>query len=137
MELLETQDPEKKKLIETSEWHKHEIEREVREITDKTESVLKNALIIGGVLAATYLIVSSLSSSSKKKKRKKEKSNPGGDSLAESINAEEHNVYSPPSFLSQLGERVAAQATVLLLDIAKEKLADYLSKRSDSNENPS
>ena len=51
MELLETQDPERRKLLETSDRHKREFEKEVKDMSDKTEKVVKNALIIGGVLA--------------------------------------------------------------------------------------
>ena len=69
MELLETQDPEKKRLIEASDRHKQELQREVKAMSDKTEKVVKNALIIGGTLAVTYLLITQLGSSKKKKKR--------------------------------------------------------------------
>ncbi|MDZ7646791.1 MAG: hypothetical protein U5K54_06175 [Cytophagales bacterium] len=48
MELLETTDPEKKRLIEATGRHKYELQREVKAISDKTENAVKNALIIGG-----------------------------------------------------------------------------------------
>ena len=70
MELLETQDPEKRKLLETSNRHRQEMEREIKDISQKTEKVLKNALIIGGALALTYIVVNQLSSSKTKKKKK-------------------------------------------------------------------
>jgi hypothetical protein len=41
MELLESQDPEKIKLIETSDRHKRELEKEMKSMTDKTEKVVK------------------------------------------------------------------------------------------------
>jgi hypothetical protein len=132
MELLETQDPDKKRLIEESDRHKYELQKEVKAISDKTEKVVKNALIIGGALAITYLIVSQLGSS-KKKKSKKAKSK-----IAEESNESLEDIepsYSPPSFLSQLGDRVVSQATVVLLDIAKDKLAEYLNNRKTKNEN--
>jgi hypothetical protein len=132
MELLETQDPDKKRLIEESDRHKYELQKEVKAISDKTEKAVKNALIIGGALAITYLIVSQVGSS-KKKKSKKAKSN-----IAEESNESLENTepsYSPPSFLSQLGDRVVSQATVVLLDIAKDKLAEYLNNRKTKNEN--
>jgi hypothetical protein len=132
MELLETQDPDKKRLIETSHRHKHEIAREVKEITGKAEQVLKNALIIGGALALTYLLITQIGGVRKKKKAKKSQS----ASASPPTEQEEQPVYTPPSFLTQVGERIAAQATVLLLDLAKEKLSEYLSKRSEANENP-
>ena len=73
MELLETQDPERKRLLETSDRHKRAMEKELSEITQKTDRVLKNALIIGGSLALTFLIVSSLAKRRKKKKKKGKK----------------------------------------------------------------
>lgn len=133
MELLETQDPEKKRLIETSDRHKYELEREVRALSDKTERVVKNALIIGGTLAITYLVVSQLSSSKKKRRRVKARQKTEGSSA--DVDLEEEESYSPPTFLSQLGERVTTQATALLLGIAKDKLAEYLSNRKEKDEN--
>ena len=70
MELLETQDPDKKKLIETSDRHKRAMEKELSDLTEKTDRVLKNALIIGGSLALTFLVISALSKKRKKKKKK-------------------------------------------------------------------
>jgi hypothetical protein len=135
MELLETQDPEKKRLIETSDRHKHELEKEVKEISDKTERMVKNALIIGGTLAVTYLLVNSLSSSGKKRKRTKAKAKQTeAVDTDDSESDEVTSSYSPPSFLSQVGERLATQATALLLGIAKDKLSEYLSNRKQ-NEN--
>jgi hypothetical protein len=133
MELLETQDPEKKRLIETSDRHKHELEKEVKSISDKTERVVKNALIIGGTLALTYLVVTQLSSS---RKRKKAKAKPSEEVDAADSSLEEAGAsYSPPSFISQIGERLATQATALLLGIAKDKLGEYLSNRKQKDEN--
>jgi FtsZ-interacting cell division protein ZipA len=130
MELLETQDPEKKKLIETSERHKRELEKEIHEMSDKTERTLKNALIIGGTLAVVYLIVSNINTT--KKKRKKVKADAAREGIiAEEADddAEESSVSGASSFISQVGERLTAQATAMLLEMAKDKLAEYLNKR--------
>ncbi|MCE7863808.1 MAG: hypothetical protein DYG99_09735 [Bacteroidetes bacterium CHB5] len=129
MELLETQDPEKKKLIEASDRHKKELLREVKDMSDKTEQVVKNALIIGGTLAVTYLLVSQVRSSKKKKAKVKAKGVQNSEP-----DLEPTPVYSPPSFLSQLGDRLVNQATLLLLDVAKEKLSEYLSNRKQKHE---
>jgi hypothetical protein len=135
MELLETQDPEKKKLIEASDRHKHEIEKEVKELSDKTERIVKNALIIGGTLAVTYLIVSSLSSG-KKKKKVKSKTNLTGENGSPDPETEIASAsFVSSSILSQLGERFATQATAILLGIAKDKLTEYLSNRKQKDEN--
>lgn len=134
MELLETQDPEKKRLIETSDRHKQELEKEVKAISDKTERIVKNALIIGGTLAITYLIVSQLSSSKKKRKKAKAKQI-DEDETPDSILGDVRGADSSPSFLSQLSERVTTGATAILLGIAKDKLAEYLSNRKQKDEN--
>ena len=127
MELLETQDPEKRKLLETSSRHRQEMEREIKDISQKTEKVLKNTLIIGGALALTYIVVSQLSSS-KSKKRKSKKDKEAENSL------DEEPIDQSPSLLSKMGDKALNMATVLLLDLAKEKLSEYLQHRKSKNE---
>jgi len=135
MELLESQDPEKKKLIETSDRHKRALEKEVNELTEKTERVLTNALIIGGSLALTYFVISSFSGGKRKRKKKKNKDSkaviPEGTEGVEEIPDE----IETPSLIGQIGTKVLNHATGLLLDIAKEKLFEYLESRKKGNEN--
>ncbi len=128
MELLETQDPERRRLIETSDRHKHELEKEVKSLSDKTEKTLKNALVIGGVLAVTYLVVNQLSSSSRKKKRTKAK-------LAVTNGVEDLIEDETPSVFSQMGAKIADTATVVLLDLAKDALAEFLKTRKQKDGN--
>jgi hypothetical protein len=136
MELLESQDPLKRKLIETSDRHKRELEKELKDITQKTEKTLKNALIIGGSLALGYLLVSQLSSSKRRVKAvaKKKKA-----AVAEVETDEEEAavevVSGESSLISQIGTQVLNQATFLLLELAKEKLAEYLQTRKVKDEN--
>ena len=126
MELLETQDPEKRKLLETSNRHRQEMEREIKDISEKSEKVLKNALIIGGALALTYIVVNQLSSSKrKKKKQKKEKE-------IDNLSSEEPRDESP-SMISQIGDKALNMATVLLLDLAKDKFSEYLQHRKSKD----
>jgi len=127
MELLETQDPEKRRLLETSNRHRQEMEREIKDVSQKSERVLKNALIIGGALSLTYIIVSQLSSS-KAKKRKLRK-----DKVDENLVNEEPADESP-SLLSKIGDRAINMASVILLDLAKEKLSEYLQNRKSKDE---
>lgn len=134
MELLESQDPHKRKLIETSDRYKRELEREVKSITEKTERTMKNALIIGGSLALTYFLISQLSSTTKKKKRKKIKAVKVIQPAAEDDDFEEEE--SEPSVISKIGTQVMSQASFLLLELAKEKLGEYLqSRKSKEDEN--
>ena len=124
MKLLEKSDAEKKKLIETSDRYKREIEAEVESISQSTERILTNALFIGGALALTYLVVTGLAGS-KKKKTKKEKKETEEDEDEES---------SEPSVIAQIGEVLITQATMVLLEFAKEKLAEYLQRNQSTDE---
>jgi hypothetical protein len=126
MEFLETQDPEKRRLIETSNRHRQEMEREIKDISQKTEKVLKNALIIGGSLALTYIVFNQLSSSKKRKKKQKT------DKEIDNLDSEEPADQSP-SMVSQIGSKALNMATVLLLDLAKDKLSDYLQHRKSKD----
>ncbi len=130
MELLETQDPEKKKLIETSDRHKRAMEKELQDLTQKTDRALKNALIIGGSLALTFLVVSALSRRRKKKKKKLA----AVAALEAGINTENGEVAEEeddgPSILGQVGTQLLNQASVILLDIARQKLKEYLATRN-------
>lgn len=132
MELLESQDPEKKKLIETSDRHKRALEKQVSALTQKADKMVTNVLIIGGSLALTYFLISSLSGG-KKKKRKLKKARE--QAAMEAGVEEEEKEDTSPSVLGQIGTRVLNEASVILLDIAKEKLAEYLESRKKTDEN--
>ncbi len=129
MELLETQDPEKKKLIEASNRHRLEMERGVKDISDRSEKALKNGLIIGGALALTYVVISQLSSSKSKKKKIKR-----AQATTHEIAATEEDADESPSLLSKIGDKLVSTATVFLLDLAKEKLSDYLLHKKSKDE---
>ena len=127
MGLRETQDPDKRRLIEKSEQHRRELEQEISQISDKTQRILTNALIIGSVLALSYLVVSQLSKGgSKKDKKKKSGSNNTApvDAIMESPEKEEKN-----GLLAEIGTKVVNQATLILIDIARQKLMEYLESR--------
>ncbi|MFN5072679.1 MAG: hypothetical protein ACK51D_10375 [Cyclobacteriaceae bacterium] len=128
MELLEIQDPEKKRLIEESERHKRELDREVGEFSDRTERVVKNALVIGGALALSYFLFTQFSGKKKKTKPKKQQA----DRVSAEVELEEPD--QPPSFLSKVGTQVMSQATVMLLALAKEILAEHLQSRKEKHE---
>lgn len=137
MELLESQDPDKKRLIESSERHKRALEKQVNELGAKTEKMLTNALIIGGSLALTYFVVSSLSSGKKKKKRKAKAAKAKAEVTDESDEEIEESSGSivAPTIINMVGSRIINTLTFMLLDIAKEKLFDYLKSRKQDDEN--
>ena len=129
MELLESDD-DKSVLLKKSAMHKKELEDEVRLFSENTEKIVTNALIIGGTLAVTYILVRKFSKKSKSKKRakiKKIKLVNESDESTMTAAAEK----SDPGIMSQIGSALAAQATVFLLDLAKDKLSTFLQSRLD------
>lgn len=136
MELLESQDPEKKKLIEASDRHKKALEKEMGELKERTDKMLTNALIIGGSLALTYFVISSISKSKKKKRKKKQMALAQANGTeAVNVAGEDDEEDSGPSLMKVVGDRLMNQATAVLLDLAKEKLGEYLASRKKANEN--
>ena len=133
MELLETQDPEKKRLIETSDRHKRAMEKEIGDLTQKTDRILKNALIIGGSLVVTFFVISALSK--KRKKKKKKISQAEAAKTGEGIDpVVEEEVDDGPSVLGQVGTQLLNQASLMVLDIARQKLSEYLATRNKPDE---
>jgi hypothetical protein len=129
MELLESNDL-KSELLKKSAKHRQELEDEVKTISDRTEKIVTNALIIGGALALTYFTIRQFSGS--KKKKKKLKVQKVKASLDEGDDTEDAAIMESeaPSIVSQIGTAIASQATVFLLTLAKEKLAEYLESQS-------
>src|SRR6266850_6547686 len=113
MESRETKYPDKKRLIEASERHKHELEKEVRSLSEKTEKMIINGLIIGGSLALTYFIISQWGRPKSKKKKAK------GKEMEFTGETEADDSLAAPSLISQIGNKVINQASLILLDIAK------------------
>jgi hypothetical protein len=139
MQLTESNDP-KEELRKKSERHRQELEEEVKLISERTEKIITNALIIGGTLAAAYFIMRQFSGSSSKKRKHvvpKIKLVKASEESSESEIIEEP---SAPGIISQIGTTLASQATVFLLSIAKEKLMEYLEsqfeKKDKNNERP-
>ncbi len=117
----ENADDVKTALLKQSEQHREGIEQEVRELSDRTEKFLTNALIIGGTLAASYLVVRMITGSPKSGKSSRKKK-----TLLASAPDSEAAEESSPGIVSQVGTALASQAAIFLLGIAKQKLADYI-----------
>lgn len=130
MEILEKQDPEKKRLMDEANKHKQNLTKDVRLVSEQTEKMVTNALIIGGALALTYFLISELGSKSKKKKLKSVKL----VTHAPVQTSPEEEIVESNSILSQIGTKIANEATVFLLNLAKEKLNEYLQANKKSDE---
>jgi hypothetical protein len=129
---LETDDPIKSKLLSQSERYREGIEEEAREITDRTEKIIKNALIIGGSLALAYYTFKQFSGSQKPKKVKLKKVKPATAFVDAEEEEEEPSAAS--KLLTQIGTTLASQASVFLLALAKEKLTEYLQAQAEKKE---
>lgn len=136
MEILEKQDPEKKRLMDEAKKHKDKLAGEVRLVSERTEQIMTNAIVIGGALALTYLLVQQFSGrKSKKKKSKTVKLVTQPTESTASAEPEEESTGN--SILEQIGAKIANEASVFLLNLAKEKLSEYLQsgKPQPSHEN--
>jgi hypothetical protein len=132
MELFESNDP-KMQLLRKSALHREALEEDAKLISAKTEKILINALVIGGALAATYFVVKQFSGGKSKSKRtKKIKVIAAQPSSDEVVTLAEP---ATPGIISQLGTALASQATVFLLDLAKEKLSAYLESQMKKEKN--
>ena len=134
MELLESNDF-KSELLKKSEKHRAELAGEVKLISERTEKILTNALIIGGALAATYFLMSQFSGPKKEKRKAKTRKikivNGTTDNDEEEV---VESVPAAPGIVAQIGTALASQATVFLLDLAKEKLSEYLQAQAEKKE---
>ena len=121
MNVLEPNDP-KEVLLKKTATYRHELEEEVKQISERTEKIITNALIIGGTLALAYILVRQFSEPSPKKKsgEKKDTTTPS------KLTGEETPEAAAPSIVAKIGSALASHATVFLLTIAKEKLSEYL-----------
>jgi len=120
MELLETNDP-KSLLLKKSAKHKKSLEDEVKLLSENADKIVTNALIIGGTLALTYLLITQLSKA--KSKAKKLRVLKDSDANVEEASFDNG---SHQSVVARIGSAIAAQATVFLLGLAKDKLSAFL-----------
>ena len=135
MEILDKQDPEKKRLMAEAKRHKENLTNEVKSVSEQTEKIITNAVIIGGALALTYLLVKQFSGSKTKKKRSKAIKLVAQAPKETSSPDEEEFASNNDSILNQIGTKSANEATVFLLNLAKEKLSEYLQSRKEPSAN--
>jgi hypothetical protein len=132
MELFESNDP-KMQLLRKSALHREALEEDAKMISAKTEKILINALVIGGALAATYFLVKQFSGGKSKNKRTKKikvvAAQPSSDEIVTVAES------TTPGVIAQIGTALASQATVFLLDLAKEKLSAYLESQMKKEKN--
>lgn len=128
MELLESDDL-KSHLMRKASRHKEDLENEARFISEKTQGILMNALVIGGSLALAYLLVRRVTSSDSSNRKTKIIAKPSSAALETEnyiVQSVETEGTGTESFLEKLGTRFVNQASEMLLTIAREKLVELL-----------
>lgn len=126
MEILDDGDL-KRDLMKKSEHHRQELKGDFRLITENTEKIVTNALVIGGSLALTYFLVTRLTGSDRKKRKKgKQKVLYVQPEAAQEQVVVHEPVPSEPGIVQQLTTAIASQASVFLLNLAKEKLTEFI-----------
>ena len=127
MEVLDS-DEERGKLLRQSAKHREALEGEVRLISANTEKIITNAVVIGGSLALSYYLVRQFSGGKQKKhKNKAKRIKVVHAESPELVEVERSEAGSgEPGILGQVGAALVSQASLFLLNLAKEKLMEYL-----------
>lgn len=129
----EIDDPIKSSLLKKSEQYRESLEEEAKELSDRTEKIVTNALIVGGSLALAYFVYRQFSGGSKKSKAKVKKAK-AADTVTE-VEEEVEETSGASKLISQIGTALVSQASVLLLSLAKEKLSEYLQAQAQKKSN--
>jgi hypothetical protein len=134
MELLDKDDPIKSQLLQKSAHYRDELEQDVKLISDRTQRVLTTALVVGGALALTYLAVRQFGGSKSGKKKSKAKKIKIVNAAPADEVEEVETAQAAPGIVSQIGTALVSQASVFLLQLAKEKLNDYLTSQAEKKD---
>jgi hypothetical protein len=127
----EIDDPIKSSLLKKSEQYRESLEEEAKELSDRTEKIVTNALIVGGSLALAYFVYRQFSGGSKKSKAKAKKAKATETEVEEEV----EETSGASKLISQIGTALVSQASVLLLSLAKEKLSEYLQAQAQKKSN--
>lgn len=113
----------KEDLRKRSEVRRADLESELKSLGDRTEKVLVNVLIVSGALALSYLLFRQFVPSKSKSKLRKKKLAHAGDQWEEE---DERGDSVLSSIVSEVGVVLASQVAAFLLEVAREKLKEYL-----------
>lgn len=124
MELLETADPEKKRLMDEVRKRREQLDAEAGSLARKSSKQLSNALMIAGVLVGSYLIYRAISGSRKAGKNRPDLSEAEKKTTSETAGKSGNT----------MGSRLAQLAVVFLLNLARERVAAWLASRKQPHE---
>lgn len=131
MELLETADPAKRRLMEEVRKRREQLDAEAGALARRSSKNLSNGLIIAGVLVGSFLIYKSISAYRKRGKSKAAvsdiKPHPDTDIKHQAKTA-------TPGSGNLLSTRLAQIAVVFLLNLARERVTAWLASKKEPHE---
>lgn len=124
MELLETADPDKKRLMDEVRKRREQLDAEAAVLARRSGKKLSNALMIAGVLVGSYLVYRAISGSRKTEKSKEPQTGVNKSAASGSVTKSGNT----------MGTRLAQLAVVFLLNLARERVAAWLASRKQPHE---
>lgn len=118
----------RQKLEQLSRNQEEEIEQELTELAEKGKHLATQALLIVGGLALSYMLFKAFDGSSGKSKKKKK----AAIKIVKDKDVESEEEES--SLFGNISTKLATEAALFLLAIAKDRLVDYLNNRNESAE---
>ena len=120
----------KKELLLASEEYREEIKAGLKSVADSLGETGRNALIIGGSVLVGYLLYRAFSSDN-------EDEEPTVKIQKRPITDSEIYMQQPksPRVIDKVAEKIMDTATVFLLEIAKQKLAEFLEQNQQNRKN--
>lgn len=129
MELLESERPGQRDIHMRSLPSSGPIEKN----STDTERIVRTALIVGGTLAASWLVLRLIQRYGKSKKPKEI---PVTDASLPEPAPVQATASSSNSIMAAIGDRVAREATIFVLNLAREKIAAWIESKRSADEHP-
>lgn len=128
MELLESERPGQRDIHMRSIPSSGPVEKNSTE----TERIVRTALIVGGTLAASWLVLRLIQRYGKSNKK---------TAITVTDNLPEPAPVQPVassanSVMAAIGDRVAREATIFVLNLAREKIAAWIESKRSADEHP-
>lgn len=115
----------RQKLEQLSRDKEEEIEQELGELAEKGKKIATQALLVVGGLALTYMIFKAFDNGSGKSKKKKKAA------IRMVKDKELDEAEEETSWFGGISTKLATEAALLLLALAKDRLVDYLNTRNE------
>lgn len=120
---------QKLKLAEISKIKEQELENQVAVLAENGKKLATNLAVIAGGLALSYFTYRLLFESKKKSKNKSKNLILPPSTQSSDAEIIEHE---GDSLISEIGQTLVKELSLVLLDIAKEKIQEYLTPKDDA-----